>query len=407
MNRSRRLQAPIITILSPSFTASKKAVSLLSKLGNLEQFSLVTDDSLASEKALNDTFKSAIPGLSRSWDSVGARCPVSGSVIHFCSTGRIGAPKENIEQNRPNTPFALLAITDSDESDSEEECEAGTEVETAIRNFRSLLASRINEGAALNRTLLNLKCFFNGNLTTNDLLKDVSRDGLPMLSIPNRSNADACVPPRSDSKARKDSISSNFLKEIVVPHFDYAAYRDGSTLMSKLALARTNRPAVGVYEWPDSTTCIRPLPTGSEDQRLPSPSLIFHCESPEDAIRIKEYGFRKARIGYSGLGPGHGQVMLLHKDLVGLDIRYCPRTTVSSTFSEAQESLLAGSLEELQSTNILLSGSEKAIGDKRIGNSDCWVELRANLKRPSKYWQRSKNSSRKQKIAKVPGIPYE
>ena len=117
--------------------------------------------------------------------------------------------------------------------------------------------------------------------------------------------------------------------------------------------------------------------------------------------------FRKARIGYSGLGPGHGQVMLLHKDLIGLDIRYCPRTTVSSTFSEAQESLLAGSLEELQSTNILLSGSEKAIGDKRIGNSDCWVELRANLKRPSKYWQRSKNSSRKQKIAKIPDIPFE
>jgi len=410
MIRSRRLQAPIITILSPCLTASKKAVSLLSLLGNMEEVSLVTEDSPCSDKALNNTFKSSIPGLSRSWDSIGARCPISGSVIHFCSSSNLGAQKEHDDQNPQTTPFALLAITDDDESIREEEYKGDAEVQSAIKHFRNLLASRINNGASLNSTLLNLKCLINGKLTTNDLLKDISRDGLPLLSIPDRcSNGDSSIP-RRESKGRMDSTSSPFFKEIVVPHFDHAAYIDGSTLVSKLSLATTNRPAVGVFEWPNSTTCIRPLPTAAEDQRLPSPSLIFHCDSPEDAIKIREYGFREARIGYGGLGPGHGQVMLLHEDLIGLDIRYCPRTTISSTFSEAQESLLAGSLDELQSTNILLSGGENAKSDERIGNGDCWVEVRANLKRPSNYWHRflkGANSSREQRVARIPDLPYE
>jgi len=407
MIRSRRLQAPIITILSPCLNASKKAVSLLSLLGNMEEVSLVNEDPSSSDKALNNTFKSSIPGLSRSWDSVGARCPISGSVIHFCSSSDLGALKENNDRNPQTTPFALLAITEYDKSSRSEEYKGDVEVKAAIRHFRSLLASRINDGATLNSTLLNLKCLINGNLTTNDLLKDISRDGLPLLSIPDSfSNGDNCIPGRK-SEGRMDPTSSPFLKEIVVPHFDHASYIDGSTLISKLSLATTNRPAVGVFEWPNSTTCIRPLPTAAEDQRLPSPSLIFHCESPEDAITIREYGFREARIGYGGLGPGHGQVMLLHEDLIGLDIRYCPRTSISSTFSEAQESLLAGSLDELQSTNILVSGSEKTKSDERIGNGDCWVEVRANLKRPSSYWYRSKKSPSKQKIARIPDLPYE
>mmetsp|Transcript_8964 Transcript_8964/g.18791 ORF Transcript_8964/g.18791 Transcript_8964/m.18791 type:complete len:410 (-) Transcript_8964:132-1361(-) len=409
MIRTKLLQAPIITILSPCFTASKKAVSLLSILGSMEQVSFVTDDdsSFSSDKALNNTLKSSIPGFSRSWHSVGARCPVSGSIVHFCSTGNCGAPKEDKEQNSQTTPFSLLAITDTGKSSMNEEYDGDVDVTTAIGQFRNLLASQINEGTALNKTLLSLKGLINGNLTTNDLLKDISPDGLPLLSIPDRSNNgnDEDGSPPTESKGEQDS--SSFLKEIVVPHFDYAVYKDGSTLMSKLALATTNRPAIGVYEWPNSTTCIRPLPTAAEDKRLPSPSLIFHCESPEDAIRIREHGFREARIGYGGLGPGHGQVMLLHKDLVGLDIRYCPRSAVSSAFSEAQESLLAGSLEELQSTNILVSGTESAKIDERIGNGDCWVEVRANLKRPSNYWQRSKSSSRPQKIAKIPDLPPE
>jgi len=403
MNHTKRLYAPVVSILSPSLTASKKAVSLLSAIGNLDQFSVVTDDVLSPEKTLNETFKSSFPGLSCSWTSVGTRCLISGTILHFCSTDDVDAPGEK-NMKSETRPFALLGITESDESRSE----SGSRVESEIRNFRNLLACRLNGGTALNRTILSLKRSVNGSLTTKDLLRDISRDGLPLLSLPKFScDIDSCATSSIDSNGREDLVLPTFLKEIVVPHFDYATYVDESTLRSHLALAPTKRPAVGVYQWPNSNILIRPLPTASEDAILPSPSLIFHHESPEDTSRIKNYGVREAKIGYGGLGPGHGQVMLLHKDLLGLDVRYCPRTVVSSAFSEAQESLLAGSLEELQSTNVLVSKGEEAQSDTRLGNGDCWVEVRANLKRPSKLLRRSKNSPGKQRIAKIPDLPYE
>lgn len=398
MNRTTRLYAPVISIISPSFTASKKAVSLLSVIGNMEQFSIVTDDALSSQNSLNETFKSSFPGLSCSWTSVGARCPVSGAVIHFCSIGDLAEKGRETKTK----PFALLGITESDEPSSD----SASAVEMSIRNFRNLLASRLRERTALNRSLLHLKRLINGSLTTKDLLRDISHDGLPLLTVPQIPRGiDACVTPRGDLKGSED-LPSTFLKEIVVPHFDYAAYRDGSNLVSHLGLAPTKPPAVGVYQWPNSTMLIRPLPTASEDAILPSPSLIFHHQSPEDISWIREHGFREAKIGYGGLGPGYGQVMLLHKDLLGVDVRYCPRTEVSSAFSEAQDSLLAGSLEELQSTNVLASTREGE-SDVRIGNGDCWVEVRANLRRPSKLLRRSKSSQGKQRIAKIPDIPYE
>mmetsp|Transcript_471 Transcript_471/g.1054 ORF Transcript_471/g.1054 Transcript_471/m.1054 type:complete len:403 (+) Transcript_471:178-1386(+) len=389
MFRSRQLKAPIITILSPCLAASEKAVSLLALLGNMNKIPLVSEDPSTSDEALNNAFKSFIPGLSHSWDSIGARCPTSGSIIHFFSFNNLGASKQNDDRNSQKTPFALLGITDVCNSIGNDEHRGDAEVDASIIHFRNLLASRISKGATMQNALLNLKCLISGNFTTKDLLKDISRDGLPFLSIPERFSNEDRPAPQMNSGAMVLNSPSPFLKEIVVPHFDYATYIDGSTLMSRLSLSSTKRPAVGVYEWPNSTTCIRPLPTAAEDQRLPSPSLIFHCESHDEAIRIREYGFREARIGYSGLGPDHGQVMLLHEDLKGLDVRYCPRTTISSTFSEAQESLLAGSLHELQSTNILTSGGKTGKNDERIGNGDCWVEVRASLKQPSKYLQRT------------------
>jgi hypothetical protein len=126
----------------------------------------------------------------------GARDTVSGSVIHFCSIGlRSGnsEPKEQDQnQNQQNTPFALLAITDTDKNASDDgnnkkkESNGNAEVNIAINNARCHLASKINEGGTLNSTsFLNLKYFLKGRLTASDLLKNVSPDGLPLLSIPN------------------------------------------------------------------------------------------------------------------------------------------------------------------------------------------------------------------------------
>mmetsp|Transcript_96 Transcript_96/g.203 ORF Transcript_96/g.203 Transcript_96/m.203 type:complete len:408 (-) Transcript_96:1403-2626(-) len=407
MYKSRLIQAPVITLLSPSLYASKKAASLLEALGNM---TLVSSSSLGEDTTtvetttkiqkeqddqLNRAFQSSIPGFSRTWQSVGVVCPESSSVVHFCSmTDSVPNSHNNNNNNNKSkstkTPFALLAITDS-----------GTETnpKQIIQQCRNHLATQVSSTLKTQ-----LKYVVGGQITPSDLLRDtVSSDGLPWLSMENAIQKDSIANTENGPK-------SPFLKEIVVPFFDSAVYQDGSTILSKLANAETLRPTVGVYHWPGSSMCIRPLPTAAQDQRLPPPSLIFHHESPDEVtLAAKKETFRTARIGFSG-GMNDGQIMILHQDLLGLDIRYCRQTIVSSAFSEAQESLLAGSLEELQSTQTLVAKGEEGSkeNDDRIGKGDCWVEVRANLKRPSGYWKR--NSSKKAgsvKIAKIPDLPYE
>ena len=68
---------------------------------------------------------------------------------------------------------------------------------------------------------------------------------------------------------------------------------------------------------------------------------------------------------------------------------------------------MAGSLGELQSTNALLSGAEPGSDDDKLGNADCWVEVRANMKKPSGYLRRAGSKNTKTKIAKIPDLPYE
>jgi hypothetical protein len=194
------------------------------------------------------------------------------------------------------------------------------------------------------------------------------------------------------------------LKEIAVPAYDFAVYSDSSSLLTRLSSSGLPSPKTGLYNW--SSTRIRPLPTGSEDQRLPPPSLIFHCDSLED-VSVEEHGAVTSRIGFGSLG--NGQLIVLHKDLPGLDLRYCSSTVSASSFAEAQESLLAASLADLQSTNILLGGGEKAKADERIGLGDCWVEFRANIKAPLGFWRKyaMAKSKSKHRIAKAPDLPFE
>ena len=90
--------------------------------------------------------------------------------------------------------------------------------------------------------------------------------------------------------------------------------------------------------------------------------------------------------------------MASHPSITGLDIRICQSTSEewipSSCFHEAQDSLLAGSLEELQSSHVVSEGKSGGVelssmkSDKNTGNSDCWVEVRSNLKRPTGFFKK-------------------
>eukprot|EP00980_Cylindrotheca_fusiformis_P018943 scaffold6331_cov195-Cylindrotheca_fusiformis.AAC.7 len=285
-------------------------------------------------------------------------------MVHFCS--------ENSGKSSNRQPFALLGITPASSSDSKEQ---------AIQSFRELLASKLEMNSSLTKAK---SCF--RTLRQEELLRNVSQGGLPLLSVPS---------PKPDFQ-NLETLGG--LKEVAVPFFDFAEYKDGSTFFSHFSEAR--RPVFGVYQWGDSGTRIRPLPTASEDRRLPPPSLIFHNK---DLSQIKETaGVEVAKIGYGG--NKIGQLMLQHEDLLGLDIRLCSSADVTSAFCEAQDSLLAGSLNELQSTNTLLAAGEEGKDDERIGEADCWVEVRANLKSPSGYLTRSVGS-RVRKVANASNTP--
>ena len=99
MRHSFRLPAPVVTLLSPSPTASKKANDLLSTLVGLKPVNFTAQPG----DALNESFRSSLPGFSREWVSSASECPVSGAIIHFCS---IGADGDRIG------PFSLIGLTD-------------------------------------------------------------------------------------------------------------------------------------------------------------------------------------------------------------------------------------------------------------------------------------------------------
>jgi hypothetical protein len=352
----------VVSFLSPSPSASRKAQVLLASLCGLQEVQLPSFQK--EDDRLNASFESFLPSFSNSWDSVALKCNSTGTLVHFCSENSNFGGESSRKQ-----PFALLGITHMANEDSSQQ---------AVQRFRDLLASKVQQQSSF----IKFKRSF-GSLSPEELLRDVSRGGLPLVSV------------SSPKHEVSEQTPPTGLKEVVVPFFDFAEYADGSRFFSHFAKAR--RPVVGVYQWGDCATRIRPLPTASEDIRLPPPSLVFHCNDLEK-IEPENSGARTAKIGYTG--NKMGQLMLQHEDLLGLDIRFCSSTKVSSAFSEAQDSLLAGSLNELQSTNTLSVDGEKVKYDDRIGQADCWVEVRANLKSPSGFFKRPAGSvPSKQRVA--------
>mmetsp|Transcript_29259 Transcript_29259/g.52925 ORF Transcript_29259/g.52925 Transcript_29259/m.52925 type:complete len:244 (-) Transcript_29259:58-789(-) len=224
--------------------------------------------------------------------------------------------------------------------------------------------------------------------------------GLPLLNLPETNDT---------YSTESTQVLQGGLKELVIPFYDDSLYPDDQSLLSKLGSSTLNRPAVGLYQWPNNGIVIRPLPSAKEDRSLPSPSLVFYCKDLEIAAdKLASVGGISAKIGYNGL-QSSGQLMVSHPSLLGLDIRLTDNVEYTSAFPEAQEALLASSLGELQNVNVLKGDigteSEK---DARDNNMDCWVEFRANMRRPSGFMKRAvKGNGGKVKTAKAPDLPYE
>ena len=113
-------------------------------------------------------------------------------------------------------------------------------------------------------------------------------------------------------------------------------------------------------------------------------------DTDNDSSSTSTTAVATAKIGYNGTAKG--QIMVQTGDWTGLDVRFCESTKYSSMFAEAQASLQAGSLPELQREE-----------DGKLKDGDCWVEFRANLRHPAGFMRRRKPP----RIAKIPDLPYE
>lgn len=238
------------------------------------------------------------------------------------------------------------------------------------------------------------------------------------------------------------------LKEIVIPAYWSDTYADQRSLFATLQeSAWLTRPAAGLYRLPlvagnsaVPRVCLRPLPMGKEDRTaVPSPpTLVFHAADLDAAAArlVADHdtdgddgdGSAKTavvKIGYTGQrgAASRGQLVLLDAaasaETAGVDIRLCAAPTPSSVFAEAQASLLASSLSELQSKHVLSSSHQKSTAEKNsaatrdadlnTNQMDCWVEFRASLRNPLGFLprRRRQSASTGPKIAKAPDLPYE
>lgn len=359
-----------MTLLSSSPALSRRAQAALQSLfGVAPQADITSDD----DDALDSLFSN--PLLRKQWNSVASKCEVSGTIIHFLSV-------QESSENRDTETLSVLSLLGTEDGS----------VEESIRSSRAILAEHMTGSV----TRVALKHSLGRSLTTYDLLG--IGGGLPLLRA-------------IDSTLASDNTSASSdrgLKEVALPHFDDAVYDDGRSLLSTLSESSLHRPAVGLYQFKQRGLALRPLPAATEDRVLPAPSFVFRCSDLEEPL---EGGASTGKIGFSGTSR-RGQLMVAHPDLPGLDLRLTDLMEYSSNFAEAQEALMAGSLQELQNENVLLEGGEgrqsNAKSDFMDGVGDCWAEFRANIKQPSGFIKRNPSESVKvAKIAKAPNLPYE
>jgi hypothetical protein len=252
--------------------------------------------------------------------------------------------------------------------------------------------------------------------------------GLPILCLPT-TNKD------HEHQQQNKSLSKSTggrLKEIAFTTYDDAVHENGQTVMTRLSSSSLPRLVTGLYQC--QGVHLRPLPAAQQDLKGNARSVVltFYCDDVEerleqliqtneennnnnsnDSTTFVQYRFGK--IGFTGQGRGQVRVEAhSHNNhnttndnksqtqsinfLPGLDVRWCESTKPTSMFNEAHEAMLASSLNELQSTNVLGGGKHNNNNDdERIGAADCWVEVRNMVKNPKGFLPR-----KGQRIATAP-----
>jgi hypothetical protein len=392
MRFTTSLAEPVVVLLTNSPAKSQK---LFSKLFSAKPLPLESHKKFGNDK-LSQTFKSH---SASSMDG-------EGCIFHFLS---LRDTKENVSISTHH--LSLLSILDI-----EEKCANSN---TSIQHARDLLATRIEKSTS--SFILRLKLmFFNlidRTITAEDLLgmndvqverKSITMEGQSSFTK-NESENTTCA---------KNLLNPKYLKEIVLPYDP-----DHSSMMARLETLNCSVIKPGLYKF--GNLAIRPLPICSIDINLSPPTLVFRCQSLDQiekdlctdnnldsGLLIKLH-----KVGRNS--TNQGQLLIGSNAFDGnLELRYCETASYSSFFAEAQASLMASSLEDLQNVNVLLEGGQVKNTDSKImdkqdqhtskldtmnGLGDCWKEFRVNIQRPRGFLKGSKYK----RVAKAPDIPFE
>lgn len=394
MRRSRIYARPVISLLSSGPT--ENVTPFFNKFLDMKNIAVKN----TSDDALDNAYS---PIFNTGFEST-ACIDQFGSILHFLRL------KNN---DNFSNQLSLLAITDSGNDCNDD----SMDLQFSIQHARDSIAQNLDTSSKSALKLLGMTKFrdiYPHDLTALD-------QGMPILVLPAENIAE-----HKDA----DKVSSN-IREIVLPFTVESRYKDNMTLQQKLSSSGMYRPKVGLYEWPTGFPILRPLPAAETDLTLSNPSLIFQCKSLDTMQEKISDEVTISKVGFNSLSSS-GQLVIHHPAIQGIEIRLCESTELSSSFAEAQDSLMAGSLDDLQNVNVLAEGgagktksmdvelysSKSSQGTQNIskergkvdamnGLGDCWVEFRANMKRPVGFFDKKARAKPVQTIAKPPDLPYE
>lgn len=454
MRRSILNTAPTITLLTRSPSSSRKTQTIFNALfgmmpidatqkgiegfGNDEEDDIRTINgriqggNATKRDSMNAMFH---PLLGMNWDSVASVCPSSGTILHFLSLTSTSA-REYVEtesvSNDDDFGLSLLSVTEGfDDLKSELTTMSTREaMYESVLMSRQMLASHMEQHRnpkTLGLTLAALHAL--GKPITHSRVMGRANNGIPLLSWRRgglwTSNKDTI---EVNWENTSDQSPPNRLREVVLPYFDDATGTSGRSLLAEFSSSPLSRPITGLYQWPSLTSnkkgvAFRPLPCGTEDLNLPPPTLVFQCQSIDKAkTSIEKIGGSAAKVGFSGKQQ-QGQLRVTGLSMLsGLDVRFCESESFSTSFAEAEEAVMAGSLEELQSVNVMADGrgqeNVRSSDDNDDNNNvrrtdpmtdlgDCFVEFRANIKNPSGFFKSTSRSGSGGRIAKSYSMPFE
>lgn len=418
----------MVTFLSPDFNTSQSAVHFLHQALGFPKLDIKTHPT--------DNLDQLYP---MKWDSRACFCPTSGTILHFLSLDSDDGEKR--DYNGVDSIHSLISIHGGSTND----CitmNSSHSFTDAVLKSRARLAEGVRSNLIFQSTstISSLETRLRGILIR--LVNQIGKQPSPSLLLgkfpATPSNyLPVSLDPRPFNSTNEtntniftqNNSNQNYkLRELAVPFFP-----EISSLHQQLSKSSLSRPLPGLYQytepWNANATIsrdrthdgliLRPLPSASEDFKLPNPSLVCQCSSLSKAQNLaeNELGGTTAKIGWRGDGQ-NGSLIVSHPSIRGFDIRLVESDNdwvLNSYFDEAQDALLASSLDDLQSSHVITEGSEgsnKSIqreADPKNLNADCWVETRANIKNPlgffSKKW--SVRSRNKTNVAKPPDLPYE